>query len=93
MFSWICACLWLRGDGITDRDLKTGAAAKELVIKPVDAIITSPPYPGVYDYMAAVEDAAMSLGLRCLKPGYTQITQGPLKVVLTFAHDRFAFGV
>eukprot|EP00435_Cladocopium_sp_Y103_P042868 s429_g11.t5 len=37
---------------------------RELVLKPVDAIITSPPYPGVYNYMAAVEEAAKDLGLR-----------------------------
>lgn len=33
-------------------------------MQPVDAIITSPPYPGVYNYMAAVEEAAKDLGLR-----------------------------
>ena len=38
------------------------------MIQPVDAIITSPPYPGVYDYMAAVKDVADSLGLRSSGP-------------------------
>ncbi|CAL1161569.1 unnamed protein product [Cladocopium goreaui] len=53
------------------RGCETGTCARvrqgdnrELVLQPVDAIITSPPYPGVYNYMAAVEEAAKDLGLR-----------------------------
>ena len=42
----------------------SSSPAEELVLQPVDAIITSPPYPGVYNYMAAVEEAAKDLGLR-----------------------------
>ncbi|CAJ1359005.1 unnamed protein product, partial [Effrenium voratum] len=43
----------VRGD---NRDL--------LLAEPVDAVITSPPYPGVYNYMAAAASAASALGFR-----------------------------
>eukprot|EP00439_Symbiodinium_sp_Y106_P078180 s3379_g16.t7 len=33
--------------------------------KPVHAIITSPPYPGVYDYLTTAESASLILGSRC----------------------------
>eukprot|EP00434_Breviolum_minutum_P015186 symbB.v1.2.013390.t1/scaffold945.1/size149787/2 len=36
---------------------------RELTLQPVDAIITSPPYPGVYDYLSTA-DVAITLGLR-----------------------------
>ena len=39
------------------------ANLKELTLQPVDAIITSPPYPGVYDYLSTA-DVAIALGLR-----------------------------
>ena len=35
-----------------------------LLAEPVDAVITSPPYPGVYNYMAAAASAASALGFR-----------------------------
>lgn len=39
------------------------ANLKDLTLQPVDAIITSPPYPGVYDYLSTA-DVAITLGLR-----------------------------